>query len=206
MKQENKLTVSFIVQTCKGRESYVDYLKSKIPDLIVNYDNFDKGGEYPSAWLNYLRGLELAGCEATVQMDDDIILCYDFVSKIKKEIQKHPDSIIQFFSMRKDDITIGSRWVYGRTFMMNQCYYLPKGIAKEILDFIKEYETRADKSFNIDETVPIDCLIALFLKSKKLKYWNVVPNLVDHRIGVSKINKRRSSKRQSLTFEYGEDI
>ena len=40
-----------------------------------------------------------------------------------------------------------------------------------------------------------------FSKDIKIKYWNVCPNLVDHKIMKSRIDPRRSSKRQSFTFK-----
>jgi hypothetical protein len=45
-----------------------------------------------------------------------------------------------------------------------------------------------------------DQMVCDFLKSRREKYWLHVPSLVDHRIAVSMIDPRRSSKRQSLTF------
>lgn len=197
MNSENNSIPLFIMQTCKGREYYVNENINKIPGLIINYDDFNDPGLFCStAWNNYIRGLKLAGDNATVQMDDDIILCDDFYSKILEVINSKPNDIIQFFSMRKDDLTIGSRYILGSKFMMQQCYYLPKGVAKGILELLEEYE-KNPKDFK----VPTDLLIAEYLKRNKLKYWNYVPNLVDHIEGISAIDKKRSSKRQSLTFK-----
>lgn len=197
MNLEKNLIPLFIMQTCKGREQYVIENKNKIPNLIVNYDDFEDPGVFCStAWKNYMRGLKIAGDEATVQMDDDIILCDNFYEKILNEINKRPNDVIQFFSMRKDDLTIGSRYISGARFMMNQCVYLPAGLAKKIYDFSKEYEKNPH-----DTMVPIDLVMATYFKQKKIKYWNCVPNLVDHIEGKSAIDKRRSSKRQSLTFK-----
>lgn len=196
MKQENNLIPIFVMQTCKGREHYVNENKSKIPNLIINYDDFLlSNGSCSTAWNNYLRGLFIAGDNPTVQMDDDVILCGDFYVKIIEEINKRPNDVIQFFSMRKDDLLVGSRYILGSKFMMNQCLYLPKGMAKEIYLFSKDYENNHDNWF-----VPIDIVMGYYFKKKKIKYWNVIPNLVDHIEGKSAIDKRRSSKRQSFTF------
>lgn len=143
----------------------------------------------------FLRMLESVGDDAGLFMEDDIILCDDFVKKAFDEIRKRPNNVIQFFSMRKDDLTIGSRYITGSKYLMNQCFYLPEGMAKEILEFAKDW-----KGWEKDPT-GLDTLIASYLKSKKLRYWNVCPNLVDHKVQKSRIDSRRSSKRQSLTFE-----
>lgn len=198
MNLEYNLTRRFIVQTCEGREHYAQYLKEHIPELIVNYDDFTDSGAFKStAWQNYLRGLLLAGTDPTVQMDDDIILCDDFYSKINNIIDQQPNDVIQFFSMRKDDLSIGSRYIAGSRFMMNQCVYLPKNMAQSIYLHAFEYEKNPHDFF-----VPIDLVMADFFKKNKIRYWNVVPNLVDHRIGKSAIDARRSSRRQSLTFKF----
>ena len=52
-----------------------------------------------------------------------------------------------------------------------------------------------------DDPTGYDIMMADFFKMHKVKYWNVVPNLVDHKVMKSRIDPRRSSKRQSFTFE-----
>lgn len=164
---------------------------------IVNENRFIEPivDKYRNATETFLRMLDSAGQEACLFMEDDIILCDNFTERVLHEINKRPDDVIQFFSMRKDDLTIGSRYITGSKYLMNQCFYLPKGMAKEILEFAKDW-----KGWEKDPT-GLDTLIASYLKSKKLRYWNVCPNLVDHKVQKSRIDSRRSSKRQSLTFE-----
>jgi hypothetical protein len=132
-----------------------------------------------------------------VFLEDDIELCLNFKDRVLNEIQKRPDDIIQFFSMRQDDLTIGSRYIAGYKYLMNQCFYMPLSVIKKVYDCFDEFETvRTDNRVG-----GTDSLIQYTLKKHKLKYWNVVPNLVNHTEGVSAIDKRRSSKRQSFTFE-----
>lgn len=188
--------VSFIVKTCNGREEYAAYLNDRIPDLIVSYDRFTDSGINDKAYQNFQQALLMAGDGATVQMEDDIILCDNFYAKCIKEIEKRPDDVIQFFSMRRDDLTIGSRYEPGSKYMMMQCTYLPKGLAKELHEFSLSFNTERR-----ERNSPTDVCVSHFLKSRKMRYWLVIPNLVDHRIGVSAIDKKRSSKRVSLTFK-----
>jgi hypothetical protein len=197
MNLEHNLIPVFIVQTCRNREKYIENIKQNINDIIVNYDNYTNDNEIiTSAWKNYLNGLHLAGEKSTVQMDDDIILCENFMDKCLIEIKQRPNEVIQFFSRRNADLTKGSRYELGGNFSMQQCYYLPNGMAKKIYQFGKEYEqTMTEKG------CPTDIMMASYFKQNKIKYWVVVPNLVDHIEGVSAIDKRRSSKRQSLTFK-----
>ncbi len=48
-------------------------------------------------------------------------------------------------------------------------------------------------------------MVADFLKERHMRYYIHVPSLVEHRIGKSLIDPRRSSRRQSLTFRDGVD-
>jgi hypothetical protein len=133
-----------------------------------------------------------------VQMEDDIILCANFQERCVAEIRQRPDELIQFFSMRKKDLTEGSRHIAGYSYLMNQCFYLPLGIAELALACFDEFERQRTDN-HVGGT---DSLIQYALKKSKLRYYNVVPNLVDHEVGTSAIDSRRSSRRQSLTFKY----
>lgn len=178
--------VKFIMRTT-GELDLSEYF-SVIPNLAVCCD-VDR-----NAMHTFRNSLIMAGAGPCVNMEDDIILCTDFMHKIAEEIDKRPNDVIQFFSMRKEDITTGSRYINGGLFSMNQCFYLPSGMSKAILDYMDRW-TRYD-----EHPTGYDILMADFFKENRIKYWNVCPNLVDHKVMQSRINKRRSSKRQSLTF------
>lgn len=178
--------VKFIMRTV-GKVDLSEYLKA-IPNLEICQD------QKHDAMDTFIRSLIQAGESPCVHLEDDIVLCDDFYSKVLAEISKRPDDVIQFFSMRKDDITIGSRYIRGSAFCMNQCYYLPKGMGLDILEFSKRWGRYEE------EPTAYDYLMGDYFKENKIRYWNVVPNLVDHLPVKSRINPRRSTKRQSLTF------
>lgn len=162
--------------------------RQEIPSLEICRDRKH------DAMDTFRLSLEMAGADACVHLEDDVILCEDFVKRVEAEIRKRPDDVIQFFSMRKDDLTIGSRYIPGRLFCMNQCYYIPAGMGVELLAYMDRW-TRYDEEPNA-----YDYLMADFFKERRIKYWNVCPNLVDHKAVKSRINPKRSSKRQSFTF------
>jgi len=178
--------MKFIVRTMGNRD--INELQKNIPDLIIALDTTK------NAMDTFRTALVLAGDDECVHLEDDIILCDNFYDKIMSIISENKDEVIQFMSMRKDDLTIGTRYVGGRKFLMGQCFYLPKGTSKELLEYsynwgrIKEHPTG------------LDTMVGDYLGDKKLKYLNIVPNLVDHIVGKSLIDPRRSSKRQSFTF------
>lgn len=180
--------IRFIMRTV-GDVDLTEYT-SQIPNLEICKDTTK------NAMDTFKKSLEMVGESASVNMEDDIILCKDFYNEIIKEIKKRPNDVIQFFSMRGDDLKVGSRYINGSLFMMNQCFYLPKGMSKELLEYMEEWSRYGE------HPTGYDILMADFFKKNKIKYWNVCPNLVDHKVCKSRINVRRSSKRQSLTFKY----
>jgi len=182
----------YILRTCKGREEQANYVKKLIPSVEVSYD------EGFGAMSNFLQSLEMAGSDAVVNLEDDIWITKNFETKINSIVAKKSNAVIQFFSMRKADLTVGSRWDAGRSYLMAQCTYFPEKISRGILAFSKKYENINHKSH------PLDSMVADYLNKAKLKYWIHCPNLVDHRIGKSIIDpKRASTNRQSFTFTDG---
>lgn len=183
--------MKLIIRTCQGREGFAQYLKERlayrVPTWIVDQKR--------DAMDTFIRSLEAAGTGRVVHMEDDILLCKDFEVKINAAILEHPSSVIQFFSMRGADLTQGSRWEPGRTFLMNQCFYLPEGYSADLLEFAHGW-TRYQ-----EHPTGYDILMQDWLKSRKERYWLHVPSLVQHRDCKSEISPRRSSRRQSTTFE-----
>ncbi len=179
--------IRFIMRTVDNDnlQEYID----KIPNIEFARDRIH------NAMDTFKLSLEMAGDDACVHLEDDIILCNNFVTKINLEIAKRPNEVIQFFSMRKDDLIIGSRYVNGRDFCGNLCVYLPPHMGTAILKYMDIWD-----GYEKNPTA-YDYLMADYFKANKIKYWNVCPNLVDHKIQKSRINPKRSSKRVSLTFE-----
>ena len=166
-------------------------MQEQIPHLEICMDT--TRNNY-SAYETFLNCLEMGAGDPVVHLEDDAVLCEDFITKIEAAISWHPRNVIQFFSMRKDDLRIGSRWQSGAKYMMNQCHYSPKGFDSSLLAYARVWPRLKEHPSGYDT------MMGDFLKLNKAKYWNHVPNLVDHRIAKSMIDPRRSSKRQSLTF------
>ena len=141
----------------------------------------------------FLAAMRQAGQDAAVHMEEDILITQNFYQKLLAEIAKRPNEVIQFFSMREADLIIGSR--YDNSYMMNQCVYFPAGFSALLLDYYHVWDKK------VQHPTGTDIMINDFLRSRKEKYWIHVPSLVEHRIAQSRINPRRSSKRQSKTFK-----
>ena len=177
------------MRTCEGREEYAAYLHKHIPELIECKDHQrDPMG-------NFMKALEAAGDDAAIHFEDDAILTTNFLEKSAKVIADQPNMVIQFFSMRKADLDIGSRVENGSSFLAAVCFYMPPKMSKGLRAYFPTWERWEEHPTGLDLT------IADYLKKTRQKYLIHCPNLADHRIGKSEIDSRRSSKRVSLTFE-----
>lgn len=139
--------------------------------------------------------LEEAGTDPVVVLQDDVYLAQDWRAKVEAVIAEHPRSVCQFFSLRKSDLEMGARWQPGSAYLANTCFYLPAGYAEQLLEFTRQWILD-----NPGHTGDDTCLAA-WLASRRERYWHHVPSLVQHHVWKSAINDRRSSKRQSPTFE-----
>lgn len=181
--------MKYIMRTCDGREDYADYVKKHIPNLIVVKDD----GQGPMKCFE--RALDVAEDDSAIHLEDDVILTKNFVSKIELIISEKKDMVCQFFTMRKDDLTKGSRVENGSNFISALCFYLPPKMSKGLKNYFLKWERLDEHPTGLDLTV------ADYLKHTKQKYYIHIPNLVDHRVGKSAIDSRRSTKRVSLTFQ-----
>jgi len=180
--------VQIIIRTIPERADFLRYLTDRVPDAIICED------EKRSGTHTFLKALKMSADLPTIHLEDDVLLTNDFEAKANEFIALHPESVIQFFSMRGDDIKIGTRYESGAKFMMNQCFYLPSGMASVLLQF---YPTWTDRQTHVNG---YDMMMAACFKKLKIKYWVHCPSLVNHRIGVSSLNPKWPRKRQAKTF------
>lgn len=144
-----------------------------------------------TAWDTWLDVLAAAGQDPVLILEDDVRLTANWREQVEQEISAHPYSVIQFFSMRKKDRTQGSRWEPGRTFIMNQCHYLPEDAASSLRAFAEGWG--GDHQGH-------DVMTADRLTATGQRYWLHCPSLVQHEPWGSEIQPRRPKNRQSGTF------
>lgn len=172
------------------QKEFIDYINNEIPDVEWVFD------EKRNAFDTFMRALLKTHNESVVFMECDVILCEDFRKKLEQEIWRRPNEVLQFFSMRKDDLTIGTRKMLGSTFSMNQCHYFPQHMPQKLYDYYFEWKKTKRGRENPNG---YDYFMADFFHKNKISYWIICPNLVNHRQSKSMIGGR-SSKRQSKTF------
>jgi hypothetical protein len=169
------------------RAEFVDYLKDELPEAQFCID------QTRNAMDTFLSALEMAGEGPALHMEEDCLIGRNFRQGVLAAIKERPFSVIQFFSMRKADLEVGSRW--DRSFMCAVCFYLPPGYSKAIRNYHHVWPGK------VQHPTGTDSMVCDWLKMRGEKHWINVPSLVEHRVAKSVIDPRRSSKRQSKTFQ-----
>jgi hypothetical protein len=165
----------------------LDYLRGKLPALEVVFDTTRHSPD------TFCAALKLAGTDPILLLEDDIVLTRDFLPKVeavRRQLHRH---VINFFSMRKADLSVGSRW--DRSYLMAQCTYYPPRYAASLLAFAPGWRATRPQ----DERGGSDTMVNAWLRAIRQPYWLSVPSLVQHRNAKSRLGPR-SSHRQSPTF------
>lgn len=178
----------YVIRAVREREPFVKEILKQIPDAFVYYDDV-----FHDAMKSYLYVCEhiIAG-QPAVLLEDDVVLTSNFKDKIEAVIVQHPDTLINFFSLSKKYLK--PHWKKGREYCMNQCEYFPVGFSLKVVEAYEHWGLKEK------EPTAYDFLVGYAWGSNK-PYLVWCPSLVQHREVKSIINPRRSSKRQSITFE-----
>lgn len=181
--------LKFIVMTTAFGRRDISHLVEAVPCLVKCVDhNHDAMGNF----LNSMLYTD-APC---VHMEDDIVLCDGFLEKVISAVRQYPDKVINFFSLRSKDYELRRPYLeLGSRYMMSQCFYLPQGYGRMIADFYNVWNRKEE------HPTGYDILMADFLKSRKEKYVQWFPHLVNHLECRSLINPSRSSKRTDKNFK-----
>jgi hypothetical protein len=178
-----------IIKTIADRRHFHPYLRRCLPGAEFCTDEKRCGLD------TFARSLEMAGSDPCIHTEDDILVTKDFMAKALAVINERPNLLIQFFSMRKKDLTEGSR--LDRNYLMNQCFFAPANYSVFLREFYDKWATPE----NLEEhRLGPDVVVRDFLRSRREAYWIHCPSLVEHMETKSVLDPRRSSKRQSLTF------
>ena len=174
----------------------------KMPDMILDKSFDQLEGKYETcfngnAMETFMKSVEMSKDEDCLNMEDDIILCENFLEEVKKVIAEHPNQVISFFTLKDVKETTEMN---GRSFCMNQCVYMPKWFNRGLL---KYYPYWKNTKRGVDNPTGYDYMMGDMLAMLNQKYILSIPCLVQHMEMKSRINPRRSSKRQTKHFKKG---
>lgn len=142
-----------------------------------------------SCWSGCQKCLTNIGDSFThvLVLQDDVIVCADFLKTVEKIAELLPDKPISFFS--KDNVIERARmenknWATTRCWFMAQGYMFPVPLATKMVKWIKKY---ADlEHCNID-----DELMSMYLFAHDIPVYLTAPSLVEHLgFSVTSLNRK----------------
>lgn len=169
----NAQMIEVRIQHTKNRERQLQMLlhsleTDKPHNVKVTIVNDDE-----SCWSGCKKALT---CDADYicVLQDDVLVCKDFLPTIEKLVKLVPDKPITLFCQREKanqarDWT--RSWLTMKLWFYAQGYIMPKALAKDFL----EYAERHTNQRNID-----DEKIAIWLWKRDLRVWATMPSLVEH--------------------------
>ena len=124
----------------------------------------------------------------SVLLEDDVILCKDFVKEITKAITRYPRVIINFFDSPVEYYTTHYTT---HAFCYNQCTFYPKGISAKLV----EPMIRLRQPYN-----QYDTLVNKAIQDLKLVYVRYRPTLVQH-IDYNTLIQKQNWPRRTIYFK-----
>lgn len=164
----------------------VEILRSLIPQLEVIVD--EKRDGYATL-LDACHRLDSTG---GVLLEDDVLLCRNFTTRIEEIIQRKQQYVINFFE--KPKVPLNTSLVGGSQFLWMQCIYLPPGFPGKMIEHFQTFLVKHP------EPDAYDCLVAHALVKERMKYWRIRPCLVQHLPFRSTLKGSRPPTRQTDFF------
>lgn len=195
--------MKFVIR--KVPERNTSYLERLLPNPIVINDVKHNG----CIW-SFLKSIETADDDA-VYIQDDILLCKDFVRKCEEVISQHPDIVVVFSTpflkgkteYNGDKIIDKEGYYPAKEAGWMLCTYIPKKIAQHFFEFFITDECKTLGSYNKYIKMQADDLFfRRFLE--RYNYDNIfvtVPNLAGHEENKSVVCASRPI-RISPMFDY----
>lgn len=138
---------------------------------------------------SFINQLEFISNEDSLLIEDDVILCHNFLDEVNKAIREYPNLIINFFNAPLEYYTSHIEIGY---FVWNQCTYYPKGISKVISENMTKLRKQNDQ---------YDLLERKAMNFKNIPYVNYRPTLVQHIDFDSLIQNRVTHNRRTKYFK-----
>lgn len=123
------------------RKENVKKMQEHLKNEGVDVEVYVGGKNYIENIYNALKTSK----EDTIMMEDDIILCKDFMKNVQKAIQEHPDKVINFFNVVKP--CSETKEYEGHLWTECQCVFLPKRVVYRIVDLKESFKRNLPKSY-----------------------------------------------------------
>ena len=173
----------------------------KMPQMVLDKSFEQIEGKYETCFAGnametFMKSVELSKDDNCLNMEDDIVLCKDFMNKVEEVVSKYPTKVISFFTLK--DRPNGANIEKARTFCMNQCVYMPKWFNNLLLQYYPKW-LKTERGQQPGHAY--DYMMADLLSLVGEDYILYQPSLVQHMEMKSRIDPRRSTHRTSKTFK-----
>lgn len=143
---------------------------------------------------SFIEQLKIISNEDSLLLEDDIILCKDFLKEVKKAIRKWKGFVINFYTYPFHYMTTV---LWGQPFCFNQCTYYPKGISEKIAN--KMIELR--KPYSQYDVLESNAMVALEILHVVYR-----PCLVQHIDNNTLIQKNHAPRRTIWFKDYLDEL
>jgi hypothetical protein len=188
-----------------SREKHFEYLREKLGNVPFLIDEESKGTAFNSerSWRAYNKY-----CDYHVVIQDDAIICKDFISKAEDLIERVNTEKIKipevanskyiafnfYYGLRKSfeeeaKIAIKRGYIVKKNVHWGVAICLPTAIIDEMLDFFNKQTAPQD-----------DERITRFLRSKNIPVYFPIPSLIDHRHEEKSLVGDLGTKRKAYKF------
>jgi len=167
-----KLSIS--VMAHPSREKYFGYLKEKLNNPKFSIDTESKG----LLW-NCVNSWKMHDLDSDYHLvvQDDAIICKDFVNKASEMIEKNGRYLYSFYHANREswndavnDALKGSGYLIKKHVHSGLAIAIPRDLIPSMLDFFEKQKEPAD-----------DVRIGMWAKSIGLLNFIPIPSLIDHR-------------------------
>ncbi len=162
--------LSLSIMSCKGREHLIPYLKEQLGDVPVAFD------EDFHLWKNCRKAWRMNSKEWHCVIQDDAIICKDFLKKANEILEKlDRDYIVCFFAGECLRDNINQAIKEGRDYVLSRQQFnevamcMPSHLIEDMIKFCDARQPKNDRK------------IKNWARQRKILYYYTVPSLIEHR-------------------------
>ncbi len=138
---------------------------------------------------SFIEQLKTISDYDAILLEDDVILCKDFLNEVNKVISKWKGLVINFFTTPHKYFTT---YLALGLFSYNQCTFYPKGVAKQIAEVMEKIKKPSNQ---------YDTLVNLAMHELNLYHVKHRPCLVQHIDNDTLIQKTNVGNRRCIWFK-----
>lgn len=131
-----RVNLKTIIIASGQRPRHLAILANQLNNYILYIDDSRSSKTGLLNALSRLPAIDMATHYLILQ--EDIIVCKDFIHTVKKIVNKYPDRLISYFTPKR---LSGGTLIKSYNFCYAQAYSLPRQMAIEIIDFTSDKKT-----------------------------------------------------------------